>query len=81
MSGALSEEDAIKIYFTLAAELSPDWGKKDSAKRDKAKKNDDKAKAADDPYAAKLDFMMLSAPEPGEVVALFQPEFLDRELA
>lgn len=70
LSGALSEEDAMKIYSRMTSSLAPMNAKKTSA----AKKD------YDGPYSAKIDFMMLSAPRPDQISALLQPEFLWRDL-
>ena len=48
LSGTLSEEDAIKIYYSMARSLAPDNTKKTARA----------AKGSDGPYAAKLDIMM-----------------------
>ncbi len=70
LSGTLSEADALKIYYSMARSLDPDNTKKAARA----------AEGYDGPYAAKLDIMMLSAPRPGQITALFRPEFLRRDL-
>ena len=70
LSGTLSEADAIKIYYSMARSLAPD-NTKTTARA---------AEGSDGPYAAKFDLMMLSAPRPGQMSALFRAEFRRRDL-
>ena len=70
LSGALSEEDAIRIYKSLGRKLDPD-NEKETVRS---------GEGADGPYAGKLDIMMLAAYRPGQIATLFRPEFLRRDL-
>jgi hypothetical protein len=67
LSGTLSEEDAVGIYKTIASRL--DTGTTTA-----------EAKDYTGPYSAKLDVIMLSPPRPQQISALFQAEFLRRDL-
>lgn len=70
LSGTLSEEDAIEIYNRMSRTLTTDNAKKTA-------RTDD---GSDGPYASKLDIMRLAAYRPGQITALFQPEFLRRDV-
>ena len=64
LSGTLSRADAIGIYKTMASRLAtgPTKGK---------------ARDSTGPYASKLDVIMLSAPRPEQISALFRPSSCD----
>lgn len=68
LSGTLSEEDAIKIYRTMAERLKPASGK-------------GKGERAKGAGLSKVDFVRLSAPRPEQIAAIFRPEFRRRDLS